>query len=349
MIEVAVCSAPADHHVAQALIQYLQLNLTCRVEPAPLPDWLDFPGLIESTSGGEAVIAVLSPNSVPRRFPRERWDSIVDDPNLAWMLAADCPYPAMLNKRVFADARKSEFDAFAALRRWLLTRELSVPAARPSWFDSPGAGKVSDWREFEDAAPYFELAFTLDARHRTPTSLLAELAGALALDRSADSETLAAEVQQSLRARRALIGVDGSAPELDTAPGRASIVTFAGRRKPVVPPPAHMLTVLLASMRGRGEAPSPADLDRSLASAFASAEWPLLRELALAAWAYFKSEYRLAEAYDLLARLRAHAQKHGDVDVMNDCIVGQSWIGERWSTMVSAADPPAGPQLAFQW
>jgi hypothetical protein len=347
--DIAVCYAPGDETIARQLIDYLKLNIDARVDPAVITPWLDLPDAVESTSTAWRTVAILSPASLPAPLPRDRWDAIPRQ-NLAWALAAPCPFAPILRRRPFFDLTTNPSAAFRSLRAWILD-ETSASAAMPDaygFIDQPAQTAVPSAAAVESARPYFESVLELDARSRSLTSLTAELAGLLGFDRSLDRETLRASALDACRSHRRLLVLHGADPGIFGDLGRTSVVAV-----PAPPPsilaPSTLIDIIRQFQTGRGPAPTPADLDRALSSAFASNHWPSTRDLARAAFSYLRDEYRLAEAYDLLESLKQAAHFHGDPDVIDECVRHQEWIGERWSAETVAEVLSGAVQLRFAW
>lgn len=66
------------------------------------------------------MLLLLSLHSWPERLPRERWESVLGDENLGWMLLAACPYPGILERRpTFFNAASNEVRSWRAVKRWI--------------------------------------------------------------------------------------------------------------------------------------------------------------------------------------------------------------------------------------
>ena len=347
--DIAVCYAPGDETIARQLIDYLTLNIDARVEAAVISPWLDLPDAIDSASTAWRAIAILSPASLPEPLSRDRWDAIPRR-NLAWVLAAACPFAPLLRRRAFFDLTTGPAMPFRALRAWILDESSANERVDDAdgFIDQPARTTVSGSAAVEAARPYFETVLELDAAGRSITSLTAELAGLLGFDRSLDRETLRTSALNACRSRRHLLVLHGADPDLFGDLGRTSVVSLPAP-PPVIPTPSTLIDAIRQFQAGRGSAPTPADLDRGLSAAFASNHWPSTLDLARAAFNYLRDEYRLAEAYDLLESLKHAAHFHGDPDVIDECARHQTWIGERWSVEALAEVLSGAVQLRFAW
>jgi len=337
--------------MCRQLAHYLEQNFDARVDTVTVTPWLDLLDAVESASVAWRMIAILSPESVPERGARERWD--VRYPNLAWALAADCPYPKILRRQRFFDLSADPLPGFRALRAWLVgdtfhAAAADAPSAFADFVDTPGAVSLADPAAVEAARPYFESTFELDARARSITSLTAELGAMLGFDRSLDYESLRDSTLTDCRHHRRLLVFHGSDPDVLGELGRSSAVGLPAP-DPVILTPAQLISAIRESKTGRTAPPSAADLDRGLIAAFATADWATTRDLGRAAFGHLRDEYRLAESYDLLESLKRAATFYGDPDVIDECASHQSWIGERWSSEAVAEVLEGAVQLRFAW
>jgi hypothetical protein len=345
--EICICCAAADEPLGRTLAAYLELQLDARVTLAGVAPWLDLLESVETVLHADFVLPVLSADSIPVRVPRERWDAFTQA-HVAWLLAGDCAFPSILQRRPFFDLRSHTLNGFRALRRWILNGEIVMEDDLPRFLDEAGIFEAEDPMQVSAAKAYFESVLEIDTRRRTLPSIAAELSHQLGYGRGDDRETMIENVCHGVRTARRLVSVTGPNPRMPDSAGLSSIVCVPGP-EPAGTGPEQMLELLAGCRKGRAEPPTYAELDRCLASAFAHAEWPLTRALATEAYAWLKDEYRLAEAYDLLVSLRGAAQYHGDLDSMNYAITQQSWIGEQWSRNAVAHDPPETLQLTFGW
>lgn len=353
MLSIAICHAVADAALVRALMEYLRLNLDLKLEAVPVSPWLDLLESVETALAADHVIAVLSPGALPERLPRERWDAITD-PRIGWALAGDCPYPPLLARRCFFDLRENAAAGFRQLQRWLMSGQSArpvAPALEPYFqalVDRPGSATIADLAVLAAVRSYFVWEVNVDTRERTEASLVGEVAAQLDLDRSADLETMVAAVRQMFRERRCLVVWKGEDPGLTDEAGRSSVVRIPVDEPAVRIAPEEMIRLLTACQRGHAEPPSRADLDRTLAHAFAAVNWPVTRELGLVAYSYLKAEYRLAEAYGLLDSLKKGAEFYADDPVIGECRQELSWIADRWAYGATSGCE-LSPQLGFDW
>lgn len=348
MFQIAICAHPSDRAAADSLSQYLALNLDASVDLIQLTPWMDLFDALDSASSCSHTVALLSPDSIPQDWIIDQWTRVREH-GIAWLLAAECRYPKILERRPFLKAEG--LASFREIRRWILTGDKpvsgrEVPAALAAIIDKP-CRRAVEADELPQLEPYFETLVRLDARRRTMPSLASECCGRLGLDRSGDLESLLESVARECRARRILVVLEGEDPGLFPAGGRCSI-GVAAPGEPAVIAAAEMADTIRASLRGRAAAPSDADLDRSLAAAFASGNWEVTKDFAWLAYEFLKQAYRLAEAFALAESLQPAALHNSDPDAFESCMAEQKWIGERWSSSVAALEFEASnPQLTF--
>lgn len=353
VLQLAICAHPADGGLATNLSAYLALNADAQPDVILLSGEFDIFEAMEAGREAGRTIVVLSPHSVPAAGHIERWTA-ASRATKAWVLADECHYPKILERQSFFRKAGSEISLLRDVLRWVATgiakraHDTMDEQCLAALVDRPGSAAVS--RATAGALEeYFRVVVNLDARSRSVTSLASEACHAMGLDRSADREALLDAVRSACASRRQLIVLQGANPGVFSPHGRSSIATIEDEAAPEIAEAAEMTAILKACEKGRREAPADANLDRSLSRAFATADWPLIRELAWAAYAYLKSRYRLAEAFDLMESLREAALHHGEVDTLDACVFEKRWIGERWSAAASAEDPPEGPQFTFSW
>ena len=353
MTSVAVCYAAADSGLMRTVADYLQTHLDVKVEDAPVSAWLDLLESAESASAADRVIVLLSNASVPEKLPRERWDAITS-PAMAWVLLEECPISPLLNRRAFFDYRERQPAILRALWWWIVTGESKIKGESPyeaifqQFVDAPGRLELLDLRAVEAARRYFNVSVVVDTRHRTESSMVAEIADALDLKRSSDHESLLADMQRAVASRRTLVVWHGPDPGLIVDPGRTSLIHVPWDEEPAPADPVKMRSIVHDCEQGRAEPPAWADLDRALSEAFASGDWPVARDLAKAAGEYLRAEYRLAEAYGVLESLKKGAEFFAEHELAAECRRDLVWIADRWALGATSGDEEL-EQLGFDW
>lgn len=333
MFSAALCYHPDDAALALRLESYLTLNLDLLLDHIPVGAEVSLVDALESGFSRQSVLGFLSPASWPRPLPRDQWepllhDAVEQDVRLGWALAGQCGFPALLRRSSFFDLSSGDL-CFRAIRRWMSSGSLfpALDGEMDELFslvgDAPGACDCSTPQlasRFVDAvAPDFDFVLRIDANGRTPVSLAAEVCSGLGMFVSYPLAESTSRIQDALRRRRGLLVVENGhlGPLLPSAP-RASILSLCGAPIPSADP--RQLTKQLEDcIRGRACAPAPAVLDRAVTTALAGVpDTGLLR----AAVAFFRAEYRVAEAEDLLRRLPSSLRSQ---------FTGEDlWVADAW-------------------
>jgi len=147
MPKIFPCYSASDRELARELAALLESGCGVEVlleegEAAPGGDLI---AKVEEGLAADVVLVLLSPASVPPRWPLERWQSVFWEQAaevgtaVATLLCEDCKFPALLKRNNFFDLRQNRIDGFRATRRWLMKlwpaaqQAPFVPARLPSF------------------------------------------------------------------------------------------------------------------------------------------------------------------------------------------------------------------------
>lgn len=321
--------ADADGPFAEALAEFLEFGceVRCTVEGASIPAGGDLVAKAEEGLGFDVLVLILSRASCPKRWKREVWEPVLfthareAKVNLITILLADCPFPELLRRGKFIDARGDTLGAMRLLKRWIW-RSQGVRAAPSDDRVSPElaelyaaladrggtarAGSEAAIVFAREAGDQFETVLWIPCHGRTLAQIAGDLMTELGLVADRTAEQNCGRIREILQARRCLLILD--APAADTAgclmvEGRSSILIT---ERPV----QHR------------ESPESLEYARILLSG-----------------------RRYAEAYELLYRLM-----HAGIDREN-CARELTWICEHWDRIDEANAlrfqyrPPAAEQL----
>lgn len=369
-LTVFPCHAPQDQAVVGELAAFLQPNLDldwcapeARVQPGE-----DLIARIDYALQGDIVLVLLSPDSSPARWTRERWEPVLFGKvkefgvKIACLLLSDCRFPPLLRNQNFFDLTRDRLEGFRQLQRWLL--QLRPPPQRihfaPSppapfldrpveleWLRArvadrpgvaaltsaaPGAGKTALAAEF--AHQYddtFHGVLWIPCGHCSAARLAGEMALQLGLRLEGDTLSNQEEIRLFCSDRRCLIVLDDVQTDagLPLIPaGRASVLMTAERQDL----PGERL--VLDPLPGFQSGPPPAttsELDDALRSLQDPSDWRLACSLARCAVRLAREQGRLAEADELLQSWFTGAEQKGDRRVLEECAWERIWILEQWN------------------
>jgi hypothetical protein len=285
-----------DRAFAVALSAYLERGCNVAVELTQTSRIIETVDQI-----ADLTVLLLSPSSWPKKEPRETWEPLLQNPNLATFLLSDCPAPPLLRRRNFFDATTDPQTAKRLLKRWLWQREHRATHSLNTHFspdlqdlyaalsDESGTLRATGdeaARFFKEAGQEFEAALWIPAYNRTLAQVAGDLGVQLGLTLEGPVDQNVRRILDLLSTRRCLVVLD--APEPDVAPELVS----PGRTSTLVTrDPVQVL-----------ETPTTMPQARKLLAA-----------------------RRYAEAYELLYRLL-------DTGVVAaDCAHELSWICDHWN------------------
>jgi hypothetical protein len=360
---IAICYSPADAGSATELRSYLEANCPLTIEDGVVQMGADLLDAVETGLAFDYVIVLLSPDSTRHAWPRARWESILVEQakqlrtRIVYVLLADCKFPAVLRKETFFDLSRDFASGRRSLKRWLLAALTPSPgavklpertgdSANP---DIEAFEPLADWPEFMQTADReaalafaharradFEAVVWVDCTRRGRVGVLGDLAHGLGLRLKGTWEDNSQALREHCAAHRVLLvfdSLDSEIGELVNFGGKASVVLVDAE---VVTPrrPLVELMRLFSSWKRNADQCLAAlgDVESHLDSPeiLSDADWPPACALCSAAVALLKDYGRLAEAFDLLARISSATQVRGDLAVQGQVEWETSWILEAW-------------------
>ena len=355
------CYAPADAAVAHRVGEYLELNLdlVCSYEEAVVGPACDLIDAVGRGLSAERTIVLLSPDSVPKRWDRERWEPVFTaQPQLYLVLVRECNFPPLLRRQKFCDLPA---DGLRHLKRLLIHANpvfppafalpplaAGLPAPDPGlWLrfsDRPGIGIDIDRQQalaFAHAARgEFEGVCWIDCERRSHAGMLGDTGQALGLRLTGATEQNRELLRRCCRDRRCLFVYDNVAAddrELLSFGGRASVLFLTSGPVPARPVPARPSHAEIA----RRFAAWPSDPEGCLGwlrHAHAGIqEDPANSELGTALVALLKHFERLAEVNEILEILISAALLASNQDALHRLRWDQNWILGHWGEPYSAA------------
>ena len=236
---VVLAHAPADHAYAQELATFLELgcDVRCDLKAGQLRAHEHLVDLVEQCP--EHLILLLSQHSWPQRLPRERWDPVLLARPLACVLIEPCPYPTLLERRVFFDVQKGNVGR--SLKRWLWQQHRDpVGGTRYAWSSDleelyavladrhgtqmTATGEVAR-RFVREASSEFECVLWIACHQRTLVEAMGELGSLLGMVLDGQERDNRLSIHEMLAVRRCLIVLDAPSEQVRsalTAFGRSS-------------------------------------------------------------------------------------------------------------------------------
>jgi hypothetical protein len=367
MRSTAICYSPVDSGAATELRCYLETNCPVAIEDGVMQMGADLLDAVETGLSFDYVLVLLSPDSTQPAWPRVRWESILHEQakqlrtRIAYVLLADCKFPAVLRKETFFDLSGDFTSGRRSLKRWLLAELTSAPRT-PKLPDQPAnlaqtdielLEPLADWPEYTQAADRetalafahkrhvdFEAIVWLDCRRRGRAGVLGDVSHGLGLRLEGNWEENGKEIRDYCAEHRVLLlfeNLDSSDPELVNFGGKASVVVVESAESLPRRSLADLLR-LFSSWKRNAEKCLAAlgDVESQLDSPEILSEenWPEACALCSAAVALLKDYGRLAEAYDLLSRISSATQVRGDLAALGQVEWETSWILEQWDQPV---------------
>lgn len=367
MRSTAICYSSVDSGAATELRAYLETNCPLTIEDGVVQMGADLLDAVEIGLSFDAVLVLLSPDSTQPAWTRKRWESVLfEQPKqlrtrIVYVLLADCKFPAVLRKETFFDLSQDFAGGRRVLKRWLLAKwapergapKLPARATDLGGIDIDSLEPLADWPEFtqtdarESALAFayachtdFEAVVWLNCARRGRAGVLGDVAQGLGL-RLEDSWEDNAQALRAYCAEHRLLFVfenlEAGAAELVNFGGKASVVLVEGGEIEPRQPLADLMR-LFSSWKRNGEKCLEAlgDVESYLDSPEILQEehWPEACALCSAAVALLKDYGRLAEAFDLLARISSATQVRGDLAAQGQVEWETSWILEQWNQPV---------------
>jgi len=367
MRSTAICYSPGDSGAATELRAYLETNCPVAIEDGVVQMGAGLLDAVETGLSFDYVLVLLSPDSTQPAWTRKRWESVLfEQPKqlrtrIVYVLLADCKFPAVLRKEPFFDLSQDFAGGRRALKRWLLAK-LATERAAPklpgrtadlAGVDIDSLEPLADWPEFVQtdaresvlAFAYachsdFEAVVWLNCARRGRAGVLGDVARGLSLRLEGNWEDNAQSLRDYGAEHRILLvfeNLDSGAAELVNFGGKASVILVEGFDMKPRRSLADLMR-LFSSWKRNAEKCLEAlgDVESYLDSPEILQEehWTEACALCSAAVGLLKDYGRLAEAFDLLARISSATQVRGDLAAQGQVEWETSWILEQWDQPV---------------
>jgi hypothetical protein len=203
MASLVLCYAAEDEKTARALGSFLEANLTCEVcyEEGVVRPGFDLVDAAERGLSAEAALVLLSPDSVPKPWRREKWQPVffsgpaLFQTHLGFVLVRECHFPDLLRRQRFFNMSRDFTGAVRQIARWLLrpdqpaARELPLPpelgdlritlADRPGTAHDVPAGQAGEFARL--SAADFEAVYRIQCRNRSWAGILGDAGHAMGI------------------------------------------------------------------------------------------------------------------------------------------------------------------------
>ncbi len=368
MQTAVLCYAPSDAQFADELGVFLEVNCPLTVSHQESGD------LIEAVEQGlsDITLVLLSPESVPTPWKRERWEPVfLKQPSafgttIAFLLLGECKFPELLRRTNFFDLSADKVAGQRRLKRWLLEQaqpirnavELPHPGPSPdlsgerlqdllrSLVDQPGVR--SDLSAGEALAfahlckQDFEGVFWIDCTHRSRAGVLGDVANSLGLRLSGTVDRNRIAVEDLCDGRRCLFIFENMPPEHRDSSElgmKTSVILTASLERGFNPSFEESCELFSGWTRNSGDCLRALGAAHWYLSEFAQARgagsWGSILQLGSSMVAFLKHWDRLAEAHEVLELLLESAQLRADFATMHRLRWEQSWILEHWNERVA--------------
>ena len=375
------CYAPADADLARRIGEYLELNvaLACCYEEALVRPDFDLVDAVGRGLSADRAIVLLSPESVPQRWERDRWPPVFQEQprelgsQLYVLLIRPCKFPELLRRHNFCDLSQDFTAGLRQLKRLMFHANrafqaaVSLPALVPGWrppdpqlrtllADRPGTASEIDREQAlvfaHTARDEFEGVFWIDCAGRSRAGMLGDIGHAAGLSLTGSTEQNRETMRDFYERRRCLLVLDHVRPEdreFVNLGGRASFLFTGASAIPASPQLGEVVHRFSVWSRD----PEGALCWLTHAHAWLR-ERPTMSDLGMAMLALLKHYERLAEANEILEILMEGARRQSDHEALHRLRWEQSWILGHWGEpYVAAAMPMQSPrdttQLAFDF
>ena len=131
MRTAVICHATQDAAFTHELRAFLELNCPLAVfdEEGLIQDAEDLVDAAQRAISADVALVLLSPESVPKTWRRERWEPVLlDQPRefrtqVAFLLLRECRFPELLRRKGFFDLSQHRLIGLRSLKRWLQAQE----------------------------------------------------------------------------------------------------------------------------------------------------------------------------------------------------------------------------------
>jgi hypothetical protein len=226
MALLVFCYAAEDEKSARRLGAFLESNLSYDIsyDECVVRSGFDLVDAAERALSAEAALVLLSPDSAPRPWRREKWEPVFFvrpaefRTRLGFVLLRECGFPELLRRQHFFDISRDFTEGARRITRWLLRPD--QPAAReypltPEFArlraaiaDQPGtardvpAASASDFAKI--CAADFEAVYRIGCANRSRAGILGDAGHAVGIRVAGNAEENLSTLTAHCRGRRYL-------------------------------------------------------------------------------------------------------------------------------------------------
>jgi hypothetical protein len=242
---IFLAHAAADAEFARDLSAFLEFgcDVTCCAGAGLMSPGHDLIDTAEEGMASDVVVLLLSPESCPVRWARNRWEPVLSDQaqdagvQVVSILLGECPYPALLNRQNFFDATTDRKTAMRLFKRWIWQpdnrTQISPDLERlyAQLVDSAGAVVTAgaDAERFAgEAKGDFEAVLWIPCYDRSLAQAAGELGAQLGMRLDGTAKKNCERIREFLYDRRCLVVLDAPSSHIRKAlqmTGRTSNLT----------------------------------------------------------------------------------------------------------------------------
>jgi len=359
---------PVDCETARQLGAFLETTAPVRVpvDEGRMAEGETLADAVERALQADAVVALLSPESVAHKGSGPQWEKMDLERPVASLLLRQCVAPGVLRRHRWIDAGPDVRQGFRGLRNWVLNPGAGnspatsgeIEELRLRISDQPGQARVPAGsnvvRRFATscAADFEHVIFLEECEGRYPENVISEVSIGTGLRTSGSPERCARQLRRGLRSARVLLALDGIDDFYWLRPllgDRCSLLTSepSGRAESDAGP-------VIRTMRRWVSQPDHAvrslpHANLAFDSSIRAGDWAAAAEVGRLCFLLLKNQDRLAEAFFWLERLSAQALRQGDRGVFVEAESDKAWILDAWgeSTAARLEATPPGEQLSL--
>jgi hypothetical protein len=386
MLSAVLCYSIADADAAREIGGFLEQNCPVAVsyDEAVIRPGFDLVDAADRAISADVAILLLSPESVPAAWRRDRWEPILFEKaeelgtEVAFVVLRDCKFPELFRRKSFYDARRGLLPALRSVNRMVLAlgspsrttfgipqhdpqcdAAVTLEELRTSLADRPGCATCTNSETalafIDSHEEDFEGIFWVSCADRSRTGILGNIGYSLGLKLAGPAEENRDAILKFLSPRRCLLVLEQVAPadrEFVPLGGKTSILFIDGQ-----PAPARRSKEETMELFSRWPS-KPEECLAALGEArfhlealLAQAEHGAGEQLGFAIIALLEHHDRLAEADEVLAILARAKRDTGDTMALHRILWKQGWIRERWgeAPAPAPADTPDPEQMSFDF
>jgi hypothetical protein len=349
---LVLCYSAADEPAARDLGQFIEATLPFQVsydECVVRPDF-DLIDAAERALSAWAALVLLSPDSVPKTWKREKWEPVFFaeraefGTHLGFVLLRECRFPELFRRQRFFDLSRGFTPGARELRRWLLrpgpVADAGTPvgahldevrtriADRPALADDLNPETIDDF--VRQCGADFEAVLPVDCRHRSRAGVVGDLGYAIGARLEGTTEENLAALDRHCQDHRYLF-ILGNLSEKDrdlaAQLGKSSVILM--QNEPIPVSLDDLAAAFFVSPRDESRCVAMLGAASARVGELLGSDFESGLRLGWAVVAVLKSGGRFAETIEILDAMEQAARERGDALALYKIEWEQSWLRER--------------------